>query len=145
MRDLIVSLTFEQYGPLVAKEIGELEVKQAPIQKAMLYLTAREQCISKLKEFIDQIGQAEELRDNHQINENGVSWEEVIIDKIEDCTRILVTLRYLTIDAIQAIVEWRERLNYLISKVDGESGVDKHDFVFIWENENYLIKIKNDT
>lgn len=27
MRDLIASLTFDDYGPLVAKEIGELENK----------------------------------------------------------------------------------------------------------------------
>lgn len=52
---------------------------------------------------------------------------------------------YLTIDVIEAIVEWRERLNYLLSKVEDPTGVDKHDFVFLWENENYLIKIKNDT
>lgn len=52
---------------------------------------------------------------------------------------------YLTIDVIEAIVEWRERLNYLLSKIQDPSGLDKHDFVFQWENENYLIKIKNDT
>jgi hypothetical protein len=43
MRDLIVSLTFEDYGPLISKEIEELEERQAPIQKAMLYVVAREE------------------------------------------------------------------------------------------------------
>lgn len=44
MRDLIVSLTFSDYGPLVAKEIEELERNSAPIQRALLFVTAREQC-----------------------------------------------------------------------------------------------------
>lgn len=59
--------------------------------------------------------------------------------------KILVTLRYLTIDVIDSIVLWRERLNYLIGKVSEAPGVDKHDFVFIWDHENYLMKIKSDT
>jgi hypothetical protein len=44
MRDLIVSLTFSDYGPLIAKEIQELEDNCAPVQKAFLFVTAREQC-----------------------------------------------------------------------------------------------------
>jgi hypothetical protein len=43
MRDLIVSLTFDDYGPLIAKEISELENNKAPVQKAILYATAREE------------------------------------------------------------------------------------------------------
>lgn len=56
MRNLIASLTFDDYGPLIAKEISELEESMtgqksndeenppifAPIQKAVLLVTARE-------------------------------------------------------------------------------------------------------
>lgn len=45
MRDLIYSLNFDDYGPLVAKEINELEENNSPIQKASLLVTAREACL----------------------------------------------------------------------------------------------------
>ena len=43
MRDLIANSTFDDYGPLVAKEISELESNKTPIQKALLYIIAREE------------------------------------------------------------------------------------------------------
>lgn len=36
-------------------------------------------------------------------------------------------------------------MNYLISKIPNLQSVDKHDFIFIWDHENYLIKMKTDT
>lgn len=68
----------------------------------------------------------------------------MIISLVDEASRVLVTLRYLTLDSVNAIVEWRNRLNYLISRIH-ETSVDKHDFSFNYENENYLMKIKDDT
>jgi hypothetical protein len=133
MRDLIFSLTFEDYGPLIAKEIEELEERQAPIQKAILFVVAREECLKKLSSIIEDIRAWEEL-DNH----------EIIISLVDEASKVLVTLRYLTLDSVDAIIEWRNRLNYLIAKIP-ETGVDKHDFIFNYEHENYLLKIKDDT
>lgn len=70
--------------------------------------------------------------------------EEIIISLVDEASKVLVTLRYLTLDSVDAIVEWRNRLNYLISRIQ-ETGVDKHDFSFNYKNENYLMKIKDDT
>jgi hypothetical protein len=90
--------------------------------------------LKRLKNLIEEIETDQEVENN-----------DFVVEKVDEASKILVTLRYLTIDVIDAIVLWRERLNYLISKVSEASGVDKHDFVFTWDHENYLMKIKNDT
>lgn len=40
---------------------------------------------------------------------------------------------------------WRERLNYLALKDPLRSFQNAQEFVFIWDGENYLIKMINDT
>lgn len=135
MRDLIGNLTFDDYGPLIAKEINELEINKAPIQKAILFITAREEWLKNITQTIEEIDNLEQTAKN----------QEQTIDKVEHSMKLLISLRYLSIDWVESIIEWRERLNYLISKIPNLQSIGKHYFIFIWDHENYLIKMKTDT
>ena len=135
MRDLIVSLTFEDYGPLIAKEINELELNKTPIQKAILFITAREEWLKKISGTIEEIDILEQTGKN----------QDKVIDKVELSIKLLSSLRYLSIDWVESIIEWRDRLNYLISKIENLQSIDKNYFIFVWDHENYLIKMKSDT
>lgn len=136
MRDLIVSLSFDDYGPLIAKEINELEYNKSPIQRTILLVTAREEWLKKLHETIEWI------QLNQEYNEEG---KEALLELVDKTAKILVTLRYLSIDVVQAICTWRRRLAYLAAKVPMAQDVNIHYFVFLWDSENYLIKMKSDT
>lgn len=79
MRDLIVSLTFDDYGPLIAKEINELEDNKAPIQRAILLVTAREEWLKKLH------GTIEAIQLNQEYNDQG---KEAIIELVDQTAKI---------------------------------------------------------
>ena len=136
MRDLICKLNPIDYQPCIAKEISELEENQAPVQTIMVLITAREECINAIHYKETQI-------DQNQQN------KEVVMGNLEkyvdEAMQLLKTLRYISIDVVEAIVEWRNRLAYLASKVPDETEVTNHLFVFQYENENYLSKMKTDT
>lgn len=88
MRDLIVSLTFDDYGPLIAKEINELELNKTPVQKAVLFITAREECLKKIAQTVEEIDGMEQSPKS----------QEQTIDKVEHSMKLLVALRYLSVD-----------------------------------------------
>ena len=92
--------------------------------------------LNKLHKTIDTILEKQQFVDIDQNN---------LIELIEQASKILITLRYLSIDAVERICKWRERLAYLASKVPMVTDVNIHDFVYLLDHENYLIKMKTDT
>ena len=73
------------------------------------------------------------------------NYNVTFIDKVEEISKLMISLRYLSIDCIESIVQWRERLHYLSSKSSTLNELNWQDFKFMWDHENYLIKMKSDT
>ena len=74
---------------------------------------------------------------------------------LEECINILHSLRMLSLHCVRCIIEWRKQLiySYLLTTAgstvmtpSGRNSVNKFKNIpFIWEGENYLLKMKNDT
>jgi hypothetical protein len=69
--------------------------------------------------------------------------------------QVLHSLRMLSLHAVKCIIEWRKQLvySYLVTTTGGGAGVSQErnsinkfkNIPFIWEGENYLLKMKADT
>ena len=136
--DCIYGLHPSQYLPLLAKEIEDLKQEQAPIQSAVRSIIARESCIQQTRE-LDKV-----LHD-----EQTVAGQELL----EECVQVLHSLRMLSLHAVKCIIEWRKQLvySYLVTTSSGSAGQERNsinkfkNIPFIWEGENYLLKMKSDT
>ena len=72
---------------------------------------------------------------------------------IDECIRVLNSLRMLSLHAVKCVTEWRQQLiySYLLTTVGGHTGQERNsmskfkNIPFIWEGENYLLKMKGDT
>ena len=73
---------------------------------------------------------------------------------LEECINILHSLRMLSLHVVKCIIDWRKQLlySYLMANqvnqgaLSPDSQARKFKSIpFIWEGENYLLKMKNDT
>jgi len=86
--------------------------------------------------------------------------EQTVIGQelLEECVSVLHSLRMLSLHAVKCIIEWRKQLVYSYLVTTSNSGpntlaitqernsINKFKNIpFIWENENYLLKMKSDT
>jgi hypothetical protein len=111
---------------MMAKEIDDLKKNKAPIQKIWVGIIARENCLNEIKEL--------EYNDN-------MDFESFITNS----TNKLHSLRMLSLNVVEWIVIWREQMLYAFNQsVNGNSPPSPH-IPFMWEDENYLIKMKSDT
>ena len=64
---------------------------------------------------------------------------------LEECVELLHSLRILSLNAVECIVRWRERLlqTFALSEIDSPFKV-MGTIPFIWGDTNYLTKIKTD-
>jgi len=72
---------------------------------------------------------------------------------LDESVTVLHSLRMLSLHAVKCIMEWRRQLmlSYLVSS-NGTSTNNERNSInkfknipFIWEGENYLLKMKGDT
>jgi hypothetical protein len=72
---------------------------------------------------------------------------------LDESVTVLHSLRMLSLHAVKCIIEWRRQLmlSYLVSS-NGTSTNNERNSInkfknipFIWEGENYLLKMKGDT
>ncbi|CDW89091.1 UNKNOWN [Stylonychia lemnae] len=118
--DSIYGLTSNQYLPIIAKEIQDLQQEQAPIQNTIRAIIGRESCLQQIKELDKVLEEAERLQTPNQA-------------LMDECVKILHSLRMLTSSHNQNSMH-QER-----------NSVNKFKSIpFIWEGENYLLKMKND-
>ncbi len=137
--DCIYGLPPSQYLPILAKEIEDLKNECAPIQQTVRAIIARESCIQQIKE-LDRAFEEDE----------GLSQEV-----IDESVTVLHSLRMLSLHAVKCIIEWRRQLvlSYLVSSSTNGNSVNNErnsinkfkNIPFIWEGENYLLKMKGDT
>jgi hypothetical protein len=67
--------------------------------------------------------------------------------------QVLHSLRMLSLHAVKCIIEWRKQLvySYLVTTAGGGVSQERNsinkfkNIPFIWEGENYLLKMKADT
>lgn len=73
---------------------------------------------------------------------------------MDECVNILHSLRMLSLHVVKCIIEWRKQLiySYLLTTTHAGTSHQERNSVnkfknipFIWESENYLLKMKNDT
>lgn len=120
------SLARESSAAMMAKEIDDLKKNKAPIQKVSLGIIARENCLREVKEYRYEEG-------------------ENLDDFITKCTHKLHSLRMLSLNAVECIVIWREQMLYAYNQSLSMVAEPAPELPFLWNGENYLVKIKNDT
>eukprot|EP00347_Sterkiella_histriomuscorum_P015861 403355405 len=145
--DSIYGLNSNQYLPIIAKEIEDLQQEQAPIQNTIRAIIARESCIQQIKE-LDRVLQEAEKQN---------SFTQGLMD---ECIKVLHSLRMLSLHVVKCIIEWRKQLIYSFLLTTSQSSQQNNNSMmhqernsvnkfksipFIWESENYLLKMKNDT
>jgi hypothetical protein len=74
---------------------------------------------------------------------------------IDECISVLHSLRMLSLHVVKCITEWRKQLiySYLIttsgphsSFMPERNSINKFkNLPFVWEGDNYLLKMKSDT
>jgi hypothetical protein len=73
---------------------------------------------------------------------------------IDECVNVLHSLRMLSVHVVKCIAEWRKQLiySYLLTTNGNQYSISERNSMnkfktipFMWEGENYLLKMKNDT
>lgn len=73
---------------------------------------------------------------------------------VEECVSVLHSLRMLSVHCVKCIAEWRKQMvySYLLTTTNltgfapERNSMNKFKTVpFMWEGENYLLKMKGDT
>lgn len=75
---------------------------------------------------------------------------------MDECIKVLHSLRMLSLHVVKCVIEWRKQLIYsflLASSHQAQNGIHQErnsvnkfkTIPFIWEGENYLIKMKGDS
>lgn len=116
----IEKLSVKKQSSMLVKEIDLLKSDKNTAQLAIRAVKAREHSLNELKDFADTI-----LNPSSTIKHNSVE--------------SLLNLRMLSIHVVECIQAWRRSLH----EIDPESIPE--NLKFIWEGENYLIKMQNDT
>ena len=159
--DCIYGLKPHQYSPIIVKEIEDLQQEKAPIQNTIRAIIARESCISQIMELEKVLKETDEK--NMQLQNLGVQpvsgqHQQSHFQLLDECLNILHSLRMLSLHVVKCIIEWRKQLIYnflLTNQPQGQQGTGVppqrnnlkkfKNIPFIWENQNYLLKMKSDT
>lgn len=122
-RDLIDTIEEEKAVSAIIKELEDLDKNKAQVQIALSAVAAREESLKSLKEMHDYL-------------KSYADWDKAKDIQLE-ITELLHTHRLLTVNAIEGILNWRDQLSKNFN-------VPPKNFAFMWEGQNYLIKLRND-
>lgn len=126
----VYRLSRRKVAAFIAKEMLHLQDKTATVLQAMQAVQLREASLSTLKELAAHI----ELISDEELQ-----------TVASDCAELLETHRMLSLSAVDTIVKWREGLVYaLLLNNTAESYQLAKQVAFMWEGENYLVKMKTD-
>lgn len=129
-RALLFSLPTSLRSAEIAKQIEELNSRSAPVIVALDAIEAREQSLEGLRELNSSLAGAM-VKSQYLLLESG---------------DMLQSFRLLSLKAVEAVVTWRQHVfsiqqlvlkSYYISQTSA--------LPFVWENANYLLKMKQDT
>ena len=122
-RECIEALEHDPAKLLLIKEIEDLRKSKAPSQQALRAVAAREESLKSVKEMNDYLRASD-------------GWEKVKEVQTE-AAELLHAHRMLTLSAIEGIMKWRGQMQEAFN-------LPPHNFPFMWEGENYLLKLRDD-
>lgn len=122
-RECIKALEESACKDFVVAEINELEQNKANVQLSLRAVAAREESLKSLKEM-------------QQFLLNSPDWDKVKEVQLE-AAELLHAHRMLTLNCVESIVKWRNQLSEAVN-------LPPFNFPFMWEGENYLLKLKDD-
>ncbi|OMJ71128.1 hypothetical protein SteCoe_30739 [Stentor coeruleus] len=118
--EAIDKIPAKKQSTIIVREIESLKADKNSSQMAIRAIKAREHSLNELKDFANTI-----------INPSNV----IKHSSVES----LLNLRMLSIHVVECIQTWRKNLHDISPESIPEN------IKFIWENENYLLKMQNDT
>ena len=121
----LMHLTTEAAAAMVAKEIENIRKHKAPVQKVVLGIVAREKLLQEIESSCFRDG------------DNPEEFASLVSNKLQ-------SLRILSLNVVECVMVWREQMLYAYY----QSATDSKSvpiIPFVWENENYLLKLRRDT
>ena len=114
---------------ILNQEITDIHQDKSYVQNCMKAVLAREKCIEKLTQNIALLQEARGA--------------EALKQQVEKSAEILTHLRMLTINAVECIHQWRTYImdNLLLALEKGRNSIH---LPYLHEDQNYLIKLRND-
>lgn len=122
-RECIEAIDLDPAKIMILKEIEDLQKGKANSQLALRAVAAREESLKSVKDMNDYLN----------ASENWDKEKEIQIEAAE----LLHAHRMLTVNAIEAIVKWRGQMHNSFK-------LSPHHFPFMWEGENYLLRLRDD-
>lgn len=120
-------MPIESSAAMIAKEIENLKKNKAPIQKVVLGIRARERLLADIQSF--------------NFNET-MGLDDYILQMSDK----LQHLRILSLNVVECIMFWREQMLYAENQARTDDNNEPIPIIsFLWENENYFLKMKKDT
>jgi len=122
---------------IIKKEIDDVETSCSTIQLAIKAVTARENCLRQLKALTQVFCEkADEIT-------KGSAYEEELKQKAAE---LLTHLRILSLNVVDSILRWREYIQQTFASNRGPIKASQAFVpIFIYNQSNYLIKLKSDT
>ena len=100
------------------------------MQTAIDAVRAREEGIKNIKEMLEYFSKSPDWEKSNEL--------------CEEVLEILNAHRILSLNAVESIIKWKEQLVYalILNKTDS---IGKHKSInFMWDDQNYIVKMKND-
>jgi len=121
----------------IKKEIDEIETNCSSVQMAIKAVTARENCLKQLRNVITKFSQHAEGQEVEGFNEEELKQKSV---------ELLSHLRLISLNVIETILKWREYIHQTFySSRNTTKATQLMSVPFIYNQSNYLIKMKTDT
>ena len=129
-RNSVFTLSRHKAVAIISREIEELKRKKASVQMAIEAVKAREEGLKNIKEMLEYFSRS-------------TGWEQD--DNLcQEVMELLSAYRILTLNAVESIIKWKEQLVYALILNKSDS-IGKHKTLqFMWENENYILKMRKD-
>lgn len=124
------TLTVSKSAKIIAKELKDLQGKKSPVQQALQAVDLREKSVAQLKEMDKYLAT--------------ISSPDQFQDIAASCAEMLHSHRMLTLMAVEKIVEWRSSLAEHFYNTHHRSYDKVKRIPFMVENDNYLVKMRND-
>ena len=122
-RECVKSMDEDPAKELVGREILDFEKNKANVELALRSVAAREESLKSLKEM-------------QVFLQNSPDWDKVKEVQLE-AAELLHAHRMLTLNCVENIIKWRNQLSSAVH-------LSPFNFPFMWEGENYLLKLKDD-
>ncbi|CAG9332693.1 unnamed protein product [Blepharisma stoltei] len=129
-RECIFSLPSNKSIPIMSKEIEDLKSNNALVQIAIKSVEDRERLLNQVKDLVKAFNMSKEY--------------ETIKDLQLEAAETLQTYRNISLNVVENIARWREHLAYAQLIGISKEAIHPRIVQFIWEGENYLIKMRND-